>query len=80
MLSGSLHCKECLIGQFAYLIPLYNRALQGNWSHSLTYHLRAFNIENCFARGDGSELDVYKKLPLSVGGLFGFRIIQGKSC
>jgi hypothetical protein len=76
MLSSSLHCKECLSGQFARLNPLYNRALLGNWPHSLTCYLRALNIEDCFIRGDGSELDIYKKLPLSVQNLFGFRLYK----
>jgi hypothetical protein len=73
MFSSSLHCRECLSRQFAYLNPLYNPALQGNWPHLLTYHLRALNIEDRYVRGDGSRLDIYKKLPLCVQDLSDFK-------
>jgi hypothetical protein len=45
-------------------------------THSLTYRLLDLNIEDCFIRGDGSELDIYKKLPLCVRDLFGFKLYQ----
>jgi len=45
MLSSSLHCTECLIGYSAYLNPLYNPALQGNWPHLLMYDLHALTLK-----------------------------------
>jgi hypothetical protein len=75
-LSSSLHCRECLSRQFAYLDSLYNPALQGNWPHSFTYHLLAHNTEDCYIRGDGYRLINQKKLLLCVWDSFGFKLYR----
>lgn len=38
----------------------------GGGADLLTYHLHTLNFKDCYIRGDGSELDIYKKLPLCV--------------
>jgi len=40
---------------------------------SLTYHLHTLNIKDWYICGDGSELDIYKKLPLCVQDLSSFK-------
>jgi len=39
LLSSSLHSKECLRRQCAYLDFLYNPAPESNWPHSLTTYV-----------------------------------------
>jgi len=56
LLGSSLHCREYLSRQFAYLDSVYNPMPQGNWPHLLTYYLLALNNEDCYMCGDSFRL------------------------
>jgi len=79
LLSSSLHCRECLSRQPVYLDSLYNPVPQGNWPHSVTYHLLHLNFEDCYVSGDGSGL-VNQKVTIICLRFIWLQIMQGKSC
>jgi len=61
MVSGSVDTMACHV------------LIVGGGEDSFTYHLHTLNIKDCYICGDGSELDIYKKLPLCVQDLSGFK-------
>jgi hypothetical protein len=61
MVSGSVDTMACHV------------LIVGDGEDLLTYHLHNLNIKDCYICGVGSELDIYKKLPLCIQDLSGFK-------
>jgi len=61
MVSGSVHTMACHV------------LIVGGGEDSLMYRLHTLNIKDRYICGDGTELDIYKKLPLCVQDLTDFK-------